>query len=40
MKLANNLTLDNILASIKSSYKQKFSKQQIKELIEGYKEGA
>lgn len=39
MKLANNLTLDNILASIKSSYKQKFSKQQIKELVEGYKEG-
>lgn len=39
MKLANNLTLDNILASIKSSYKQKFSKQQIKELIDGYKEG-
>lgn len=39
MKLKNNLTLDNILASIKSSYKQKFSKQQIKELIEGYKEG-
>lgn len=39
MKLANNLTLNNILASIKSSYKQKFSKQQIKELIEGYKEG-
>ena len=38
MKLANNLTLDNILASIKSSYKQKFSKQQIKELIEGYEE--
>ena len=39
MKLKNNLTLDNILASIKSSYKQKFSKQQIKELVEGYKEG-
>lgn len=39
MKLANNLTLDNILVSIKSSYKQKFSKQQIKELIDGYKEG-
>lgn len=39
MKLANNLTLDNILASIKSSYKQKFSKNQIKELIEGYMEG-
>ena len=39
MKLKNNLTLDNILASIKSSYKQKFSKQQIKELIDGYKEG-
>lgn len=39
MKLANNLTLNNILASIKSSYKQKFSKQQIKELVEGYKEG-
>ena len=39
MKLANNLTLDNILASIKSSYTQKFSKQQIKELIEGYMEG-
>ena len=37
MKLANNLTLDNILVSIKSSYKQKFSKQQIKELIDGYK---
>lgn len=39
MKLANNLTLDNILASVKSSYKQKFSKQQIKELIEEYKGG-
>lgn len=39
MKLANNLTLDNILASVKSSYKQKFSKQQIKELIDSYKEG-
>lgn len=40
MKLMNNISLDNILASIKSSYKQTFSKQQIKELIEGYKEGA
>lgn len=39
MKLKNNLTLDTILASVKSSYKQKFSKQQIKELVEGYKEG-
>lgn len=39
MKLANNLTLNNILASIKSSYTQQFSKQQIKELVEGYKEG-
>lgn len=39
MKLANNLTLDNILASIKSSYAQTFSKQQIKELIERYTEG-
>ena len=39
MKLANNLTLNNILASIKSSYTQKFSKQRIKELIDGYKEG-
>lgn len=40
MKLMNNISLDNILASIKSSYKQTFSEQQIKELIEGYKEGA
>lgn len=39
MKLKNNLALDNILASIKSSYKKKFSKNQIKELVEGYKEG-
>ena len=38
MKLKNNITLDNILASIESSYKKKFSKQQIKELLEGYKE--
>lgn len=36
----NNISLDNILASIKSSYKQTFSEQQIKELIEGYKEVA
>lgn len=40
MKLMNNISLDNILASIKSSYKQTFSEQQIKELIEGYKDGA
>lgn len=39
MKLKNNLTLDNILASIKSSYKKKFSKNQIKELVDGYHDG-
>lgn len=39
MKLANNLTLDNILASIKSSYKKKFSKNQIKELVDEYHDG-
>lgn len=38
MKLMNNISLDNILASIKSSYKQTFSEQQIKELIRGYTE--
>ena len=39
MKLKNNLTLDNILASIESSYKKKFSKNQIKELVDGYHDG-
>lgn len=39
MKLKNNLTLDNLLASIKSSYKKKFSKNQIKELVNGYHDG-
>lgn len=39
MKLKNNLTLNNILDSIKSSCDQEFSKQQTKELIGGYKEG-
>lgn len=39
MKLKNNLTLDNILESIQSSYEQKFSEIQIQVLIEGYNEG-
>ena len=39
MKLKTNLTLANILESIKSMHTRKFSKNQIKELVDGYHDG-
>lgn len=39
MKLSNNLTFENVLESIKLSHNGSFSKQQIKELTDGYNDG-